>query len=371
MMNDDFPTLDIYFIGSSIGESIVINLPNGLWGVVDCYSPSLKDPGKNPTLTFLREHSVNDLEFICLTHPHSDHYRGMSHILREMDSVKWWWQFDGLSGKELAMIVHYMRDSRNGSDGDELEAILTLVENHRKNNGLKKKYASDIKHLYPHRSNITANTFPNEVYIDAISPSSDSVADYYKELANCFNATGQLKKRLPPQRHNAVSMGLLIRYGNTHVILGGDVEFKNWTDTISALEVGNLAANCVKVSHHGSETGIVNGLWDEFSSVGKPISIITPFLRKGLPRLPIIRYIKSNSNQLLTTCLSAIQFLESKGFDKQREDGIKIFSGLNKCKCRSLKWKPNPGRGICALRFDDSGYYNYEINGDAGEIYEL
>ena len=74
-------TLTIHVISSGIGESIVIGLPDKKWGVIDCYTPDITDPSKNPTIDFLRKNGVKELEFICLTHPHSDHYRGLRDLL--------------------------------------------------------------------------------------------------------------------------------------------------------------------------------------------------------------------------------------------------------------------------------------------------
>jgi len=66
--------LVIHVIGSgAIGESIVVQLPNGNWGVVDCYASSLPNLETNFTLQFLLNQQIQHLEFLCLTHPHNDH----------------------------------------------------------------------------------------------------------------------------------------------------------------------------------------------------------------------------------------------------------------------------------------------------------
>jgi beta-lactamase superfamily II metal-dependent hydrolase len=64
--------LSIHVINSGVGESIVVELPNGNWGVIDCYASNLADPSSNHTLNFLRKQEVTSLEFLCLTHPHLD-----------------------------------------------------------------------------------------------------------------------------------------------------------------------------------------------------------------------------------------------------------------------------------------------------------
>ena len=81
MATTDDKRLEIHVFGAAKGESIVLRLPSGQWGVVDCYSGSLKDSSKNPVLKFLTDRGVDHLAFLCMTHPHDDHYRGMSHLL--------------------------------------------------------------------------------------------------------------------------------------------------------------------------------------------------------------------------------------------------------------------------------------------------
>src|ERR1043166_5494747 len=87
--------LEITVFGGRIGESIVVRLPGNLWGVVDNYTPALSNPSSNPALRYLEKHNVERLKFICLTHPHHDHYRGMGYLLRRFDPDHIW-VFDAL-----------------------------------------------------------------------------------------------------------------------------------------------------------------------------------------------------------------------------------------------------------------------------------
>jgi hypothetical protein len=101
--------LTIHVIGSGFGETIVICLPNGKVGVIDCYSPdlALKNPEeratRNPIVRFLRTSlAVDRLAFLALTHPHEDHGRGLSHILSEYkDRIDEVWIFDAFQEKAL------------------------------------------------------------------------------------------------------------------------------------------------------------------------------------------------------------------------------------------------------------------------------
>jgi hypothetical protein len=105
--------LGIHVIGVGFGESVVLELPNGRIGVIDCCAPRLKASSReerlraNPTLRFL----VNDLRatalaFLGFTHPHEDHGRGLSHLLEEFHGrIERIWVFHGFH--DVALERHF------------------------------------------------------------------------------------------------------------------------------------------------------------------------------------------------------------------------------------------------------------------------
>ena len=96
--------LEVHVIGADEGESIVLRLPNDEWGVVDCCASSLKDQSSNPTLLFLESRNVQRLAFICMTHPHADHFRGMSQLLSKY-LVDFFLLPGAMTGEELRLIL--------------------------------------------------------------------------------------------------------------------------------------------------------------------------------------------------------------------------------------------------------------------------
>ena len=92
--------LEVHITGGRIGESIVLHLPDGKWGVVDCYVPTLAEPTSSSSFRFLQERGVTDLAFLCLTHPDADHCRGMSLFLEKF-LIGQFWMFGAKSPSEL------------------------------------------------------------------------------------------------------------------------------------------------------------------------------------------------------------------------------------------------------------------------------
>lgn len=277
--------LEIHVLGSSIGESIVLKLPDGKWGVIDCYASSLKDASTNSTLSFLRERGVSELEFLCLTHPHDDHFRGMSQILQQM-IVREFWRFAAMSSRQLRMLAHYFKADAEKADyteskinGDEFVTIFRLVRERRYgSHPIATRRVQAKLPLYPSKSDSTA---PFQIL--GIAPSDRQIDIYETDLERCFDIDGRIRDRLPHSRHNTVSVALMLEYGKTRIILGGDVEYQGWIDVFRDFSTERLSCAAVKVSHHGSTNGYSENLWNTFAAAGKPIALITPFRRFQLP----------------------------------------------------------------------------------------
>ncbi len=350
--------LEIHVLGAGVGESIVIRLPTGRWGVVDCYSSSALEPSLNATLEFLKKNDVGELEFICLTHPHDDHYRGMSHLLDEL-TVDYFWRFPLVTRDDLEHLLFYLKavaeevsDEAARATADDLQKTFLLAAERRAAHQLSTANVEINKVLYPVPSEIDGSDSSDELSIRAIAPSGNEVARFHESLKNCFTSEGYLLPEGSQPSANCVSSALRLRYGNTIVILGGDVEQENWLDTLKALTEKSLSASGVKVSHHGSVTGYSADLWQVFSDATLPVAVIAPSVRHRLPRADAVKHIQSFTSHVFTTCRDAIVF-DGARFDLPDDYDLElqlaIRSEFSFCKRRSKQ------PGICSLYFDNSG----------------
>src|SRR5262249_17757008 len=82
----------------------------------------------------------------------------------------------------------------------------------------------------------------------------------------------------------------------------GDVEQACWGDVRAQLQCTHFFADAVKVSHHGSETGYVAGLWEDLAGGKKPIAVIAPYLRFRLPKPEGLRHLPPHVAKILLTC---------------------------------------------------------------------
>lgn len=347
--------LELHVLNAGYGESIVLHLPNDEWGVVDCYAASVRDPNTNAAIQFLKQRNVTRLEFLCLTHPHDDHYRGMSQFF-DLFAIKYFWQFGGMSFEGLQNLVIHMEadalvtgDTVGREAANDFQLTLQRVKELRKAGSLAAKHMSDIKPLYP-------EPFSTEspLRIFSIAPSTDQVLAFQDGLKACFTREGRLRSARPNLDANMISAALLVQFGSTSIILGGDVEKKGWDDTVRQLGKEGLAAHAIKVSHHGSSTGQTEGLWAAFAGGGKPFAIITPSQKHGLPQRAMVQYIAGHACSVLTTCLPAISFATPRSSDFWEDYPLATRFALMS-KFNGIRANRPHDVGVCSLAFDNRG----------------
>ncbi len=347
---DQSESLELHVLGAGKGESIILRCPGGGWGVIDCYALSLDDLASNPTLQFLKERGVSVLEFLCLTHPHDDHFRGMSQLLEQLE-VKHFWRFAGLAGRDLQRLALLLSVDAERSDDTELThnaddfvKTMRLVNEKRSAKQLRQKTVTGYQQLFPVLADESAS-----FQIWGFAPSGNQVAKYEESLTTCFTDDGRFRSPLPQAHHNSISVGLIIRFGETQIVLGGDIERAGWQDAFAELQKHHLFADAVKVSHHGSVTGYIPSLWETLAGKKKPIAVIVPYRRFRLPKQTAIDHIRPYTSKIMLTC----------EFDADTTPGPAKAPLKSRLFLRTrLKARPAPpetGCGICTLVYDRFG----------------
>lgn len=367
---DSVEQLEVHVFGASQGESIALKLPDGAWGVVDCYASALNDPAANPTYQFLAERKVTELEFLCLTHPHDDHFRGMRRLFEQF-RVRYFWRPSAMSGQRLKWLLKLSLlnavrsgDGTAAEDASELERIFTLIRDARKrrNDPLIPKNAVVGTQLYPVPVDPSAG-----FQIWSVAPSGRQTERYEDDLGKCFDASGRMVDRLPYSRHNEISLALLVVFGETSIVLGGDVEESGWADSMREFGAQKLNAAAVKVSHHGSTNGYCDRLWESFAEGGKPIAVLTPFRRHGLPKREGLEHIREYVQCILTPCVAAAIPSAELPIPLSSKAPVRSRQALRETfKARSSL---SDSTGRCSFVFDNSGNCVERITDvPAGEI---
>lgn len=301
----DSKTLDVHVMGFGAGESILLRLPDNKWGVVDCYTPSAQNVSSNLPLAFLKSKRVGELEFVCLTHPHQDHYRGMRQLI-EHYPPRYFFLYPGLSKHQFPNFFAGLRraaSSRGLATPTELERLFEVLDKLERAGRTQVQEVMAKQSIYPWQQSAAGT----ELEIIAISPGGQPS----KVFADKLDRFLAKLKQLPTNKYkvefeaNAVSIALAIKFGETCVVLGGDVEVDGWQLVLSQFHPTHIRAQAVKVSHHGSKNGYCAGLWKTFKSNqghDSPVAIISPSHRHGLPDDIAMREIKRHTGALFSSC---------------------------------------------------------------------
>lgn len=277
--------VNLVVFGPGFGESIVINIPNVGWGVIDSCLGKVKRQKHNPALEYLKSKQVSRLAFIILTHPHGDHFQGfdqiIGHYLGKIDRICYY------SGDGLREYRTYL--AKKGVLGEpglrELGNFLKRVEE------AKGRGARIIK-LAERTEIIRKGQYgEHEIEILALSPSAESQRQYAELL---FKAIPTKDGDVPgliygkDNQHNLIASALYCQIGQLKLILGSDLEIGNndqtgWKGVLANKDSPDLSAHVVKVPHHGSPNAFYEPVWGKFSQKSHLVSVITPYMRLSAP----------------------------------------------------------------------------------------
>ncbi len=326
--------LGVHLIGRGFGESIILELPDGEVGVIDCCSPlRLAKASRteririNPTLKFLHDAlKAKKLAFLGFTHPHEDHGSGLSHLLEHFgDKIKQFWLFDVFFLLELGNYFRALSQVRTPSAVEELlneqagtfgEEMLNVARRVGAQVNSRRRSKPIIRLFGKLRSFVVSG-----VQVDCLGPHGNVASGYGQAIARnlkgVLDANGKLvREGWNPLKvnHNQISPALLLTFGKTKVVLGGDMEQAAWKAVLRDVKnrdemMPNLRCHFWKVSHHGSKTGATNQLMRAFSPRKAMLAALTPFNRHQapLPNSVGVGRIRPRVSQLLTTNLPEAQ----------------------------------------------------------------
>jgi len=256
------------------GDCVLLGFPGNGWGLVDCHRKS--GESEPPVVRYMRDNNITDLEFICLTHPDYDHFKGMvdviDYVVESGGHVKRFWMFGGtkVSPKriyqEFQRAMFMVRRSGDGVGPDDRDIVTQEEVNY---NGQRVVEFSrllervlnwirtdDLERRRPPEAQDARKRFwysrlvgPNEVrsFGDArvycLGPTSDMVERYETSLGMGLMVNNPFRRQTTDERSptgepetNSLSIVIGIEFGGTVLILGGDAGRRQWKGIFAALE---------------------------------------------------------------------------------------------------------------------------------------
>jgi competence protein ComEC len=240
------------------GDAVILEFPNGKRLLIDAGPLTQKfDAGERTVVPYLKRQGILQLEYVLITHPHSDHIGGASSILKL------------LRVDTLVMAVH-------STVGREVKDLLEVAAS--RHTGMKVVRSG------------------NQIQID----SNARVYVLYPDT----NHTAE-------KNQNNSSVVIKVIYGHSSILLVGDAEVPTEQRMVPRYSTF-LSSNILKVGHHGSITSSSEEFLKEVSPQTALVSVgIHNKFRHPSPFT--IWRMKSHSIDIKRTDKSGAIILESDG----------------------------------------------------------
>jgi len=235
------------------GDSIILEWhQNGMdkIAIIDCH----KVGKSNPILDYLMEASYDEIEFVVLSHPHTDHYSGFPDLfkfcLSEKIKINFFYQTIDKIGTDYWKFF----EVDNTSLG-QLDSVLALAHQLHEENLLEFGYPT-----YGHQIPLD-----NGNYIKFLAPHHDEIMECQKIM----NFEHDKKKR--SKAANYLSTVLKIRLGDDIILLTSDAE-KNVFDRILNRHIEIIEDKRLllcQAPHHGSYNNYEDTFWSTITNHSK------------------------------------------------------------------------------------------------------
>jgi hypothetical protein len=296
--------LEVSIFGPGYGESIVLHLGLGDWGVVDsCIDPDSKRPAALHYLESLGVNLGRAVRFVVATHWHDDHIQGLDEVFRRAAEVVFSCT-EAVRAADFVGILAVWQGTRflaGGSGIDELHGILLELKSRQTRTRFPSpRYASTTKVLWERASEISAK-------VKALSPSDATVIASAARIATVIPTTSKARRRLPNVEPNDASVVLSVQIAQHQILLGSDLRAREdrgvgWLAVVDNMEAGAERHEVFKVAHHGSQNGDHDELWGRML-LPDAWAATTPFV-SGKVRLPSVddckRILRRTHNAYLT-----------------------------------------------------------------------
>lgn len=288
--------LKLHILNVEHGSSVVVEFDSGTeraFGVVDSHWPSsAKEP---KALVKLKELGAKKLSFICLTHPHKDHFKGLYNIIRAYHgSIEHFYTcpLGGLfqNPDRLAKFSLKLQKLYKTSEGEPAKDAIELLQIIRWAEQASKGGSLDWRECAGEHLQLAPSGFGG-VSVATILPPTKAKGSYIQQIERQDGLIiGSFKE-------NEISLALEFVYGGTVIVLGGDGTVANWTDRRrwenNSKKFLNAAA--VNLPHHGSHRDCPDEVLAQlFSKTGERAGVSSANGHSH-PSFEVIKWMETNS----------------------------------------------------------------------------
>jgi len=275
--------IDIALIGGNgYGESSVIHLGEGKWGIIDALIN--KDTGRPAALDYLDwlNQPYTNVAFIVLTHYHRDHSHGILETVKECVNAKVFIP-QAFGGEEFLNLID--RVTVNYSPLNPFKEIGDLFRYLDDSATQEKKYLKQDSPIY------IGKLGKEDLSIVALSPNDATINLFLSGIAR--QNSKDLSSLVTKENPNLLSIAFVIKVGDRCFLFASDLEIHSSNNKLGLPSIlntfayKNVQSILFKIPHHGSQNGFDINLWQTLLDQEKVMLIGTPFNRlKHESKLP-------------------------------------------------------------------------------------
>jgi beta-lactamase superfamily II metal-dependent hydrolase len=267
--------LKITFLEVGQGDSIIIEwIDNDInkIGIIDC---NLKNGNINPTKRYLIKSGYKSIEFMILTHPHTDHFSGFYELLEYCEqnaiTINKFYHTAGFSKDHLLALYYAVGGNKKTLSSPKRKLIMLYEKIYE----LKNANNSILKEVYCIDS-ICKDVLLNDKYsISILAPSQNEEKEEYLLHALSLSDDKILKIENNPAA-NLLSTILKISNGSEYVLLTSDC----CTKVLSRIANKNIidynhSLKFFDIPHHGSGNNHNPEFWINLKKSNKIPAILS------------------------------------------------------------------------------------------------
>lgn len=252
-------TYKLVFLDVGHGDSILLETPGNKVCIIDCN----KYHGRTPVVDYLKKHNIKNLEFICITHPHADHFLGMLEVINCIHDN---------SGK-----INFFADC--GFSPKELDLEFLEEDKSKYYFELYKMVGKLFKGKLIECKENTLLYAENGFEIRALLPDASTTRIELRKKSQNRERNVDL---------NVFSIVLQITYGNTNVLLLSDSNRKSQEKVRTNIK-NHCSINVFKISHHGSIESYNSELVRKWKNTDQSFAIISAGCVYGCPASEVLK----------------------------------------------------------------------------------
>jgi hypothetical protein len=347
--------LSILVFGPGHGEALVVIFPDCTVGVIDgCREPRNGHPSGcgDPVREFLCDwHAMHAqtngrLRFVALTHPHDDHYAGLGRLIEAYSgSIDEIWCTVPTGGHYANAYYDYERICEDNPDqvpGAEDCKGLARIYNALKNN----RDGAQLRLMQRGLALLKTRLRRQPLQIHCIAPSDNDLMIAQGDLMHTIKEVVQSQAKCRPRHDpNLTSAALLVTWGKSQILLGGDLlcqagAYEGWS---RAAENVRGHVQLVKAAHHASE-GAQD--WE--------LAIVTPF-REGSSGYPPQPHILRQLGKITSLAITSPPQWVASNSEPQPTRTVARRPRLGRNSVLPITAAPVPGDDAVGVSFNANG----------------